>query len=697
MTEEPALFLAPVALFALGALLAIVDRRPPSRLPHLVALVASVLGVAISVQALLLDARESVALLAVAPYASLSFRLDPLAAFFTLVIYAVAAPVSLYALGYLGSHGGAISHLPSGERGHEVRSVLPHGSGASGGLGTAGLGAALNGFLAAMALVVLADGVFAFLFAWELMSLVSFLLVIADHRRDEARRAGFVYFVMTHVSTAFLVVAFLVLYASSGSLDFEAIRRAAPALPAFTRDAVFLLALVAFATKAGVIPLHVWLPLAHPAAPSHVSALMSGVMIKTAIYGLLRVSWDLAGPGPAWWGGLVLVLGVVSAVLGVLYALMEHDLKRLLAYHSVENIGIILMGVGSGFLLLSLGQPALAAIGFLAGLYHVLNHAVFKSLLFLGAGAIQSSAHTRDLESLGGLIHRMPATAGAFLVGAAAISALPPLNGFVSEWLTFQALLSLGVAGGGALAVGAAVSAGALALTGGLAAFCFVKAFGVAFLGVPRTPAAAAATECHPTMRLSMGFLALLCVGLGLLSPLVSALLGPLTRQLAGVSAEPALGLAPLALETSRGALAPAALLALLVALGLAAWLLGRAIGGPARSRVAPPWVCGVALEPRMQYSASALAQPIRVIFSALVRPFREVEREYAAGGDRYFVSAVRYEAGVHPIYERYLYKPFVALSLALARRIRAVQNGSLRAYLAYMVATLVVVLLLTR
>ncbi|MBI3968631.1 MAG: hydrogenase 4 subunit B, partial [Chloroflexi bacterium] len=388
----------------------------------------------------------------------------------------------------------------------------------------------------------------------------------------------------------------------------------------------------------------------------------------------------------------------------VLYALMEHDLKRLLAYHSVENVGIILIGLGAALVLRSLEYPAAAALALLAGLYHVLNHAVFKALLFLGAGAVQQAAHTRDLESLGGLIHRMPWTAATFLIGAAAISALPPLNGFVSEWLTFQALLALITAGPGpVVAIGAALTAGLLALTSGLAAFCFVKAFGVAFLGMPRSASARDAREVNWSMRGAMGGLALLCFGLGLLPTAIVQLLSPVTATLAGVAANPALGLTPLRPLGPEGAFAPLPLFLLLLAFGALGLLLARLFGGPGSERIAPPWTCGISAEPSMQYTAAALAKPIRIIFRALIRPYRVVELEPARGGGRgnldptYFVTSVRYEAGVRSVYERYLYGPAVRSLLAVAQRIRSFQSGGLRTYLAYIFATLVVVLLFTR
>ena len=317
--------------------------------------------------------------------------------------------------------------------------------------------------------------------------------------------------------TALIIAAFLILARTSGSLLFADWAAHAPALDLATGSIVFVLGLIGFGTKAGMIPLHIWLPRAHPVAPAHVSALMSGVMIKLGIYGLVRLAFEWLAPGAAWWGGLILALGAASAVLGVLYALMEHDLKRLLAYHSVENIGIILMGVGTALVGRSLGAVPIVALGLAAALFHVANHATFKALLFMGAGAIDSAVGTRDLEHLGGLLRRMPYTGLFFLIGSAAISALPPLNGFASEWLTFQSLLSLGrVADQPQTQLVPLLAAGALALTGALAVACFVKAFGVSFLALPRGQRAATAHEVGVFELIAMGMLALACVGLGL-------------------------------------------------------------------------------------------------------------------------------------------------------------------------------------
>jgi hydrogenase-4 component B len=651
-------------------LLALVGGHRPLGLwgSHLLAVSAGGCGGAIALGTLLDGSVWTAGPFAVAPFASVSFRLDALAAFFLLVISLVTVATALYAPGYI-AHG--------------------HGS-------PVGLGVALNGFVASMMLVVLADSVLAFLIAWELMSLVSFFLVVEDHHQAESRRAGFIYLTMTHVGGVFLVGAFLTLAAQAGGSSFDSIRAAAPGLSSMTRDLVFLAALVGFGTKAGLVPLHVWLPRAHPAAPSYASALMSGVMLKMAVYGLLRVGWELTGTGPAWWGVVLTGLGIVSAVLGVLAAMAEHDLKRLLAYSSVENIGIVFVGLGTGLLLSALGQPVAAAFALAAGLLHALNHAAFKGLLFLSAGAVLQATHTRDLEKMGGLIHRMPWTAGAFLVGAAAISGLPPLNGFASVWMTCKALLLL-TGQGAAPAIGGAMTAGLLALTSGLALFCFVKAFGIAFLGTGRSAHVDAAAEVSRPMLVGMGLLALACIALGLFPSVALGLISPVTAALVGA---PVLSSSATALVVPSGHseaafYLPAGVTAGVLALAGLAVLAGRALGGPQTVRIAPPWVCGIALEPRMQYSAAALAKPIRIIFSALLRPHREVERELAA--EPSFVPRIGFEAGLQPIYEHRLLRAPVGLVMIAARQIRSVQNGSLRTYLAYMFVTLVVALLLAR
>jgi hydrogenase-4 component B len=630
---------------------------------------AGVAGLAVALPALLGGPELRVELFRSVPFAPVGLRIDPLAAWFVLLISAVSFAVSLAGLGYARSY----------DRYGGPRLAA-----------TSGL------FVASMLLVVLADSAFAFLVAWEVMSLASYLLVIHEHEDPAVARAGYVYLVMTHLGTAFLFAAFLMLFATAGDLSFQALRNAALALDPSARSVVFLLGLVGFGTKAGVMPLHVWLPRAHPVAPSHISALMSGVMLKTALYGLVRLGWDLLGGGPAWWGGLLLALGLLSAVLGVLYALMEHDLKRLLAFHSVENVGIILIGLGASFCLAAFGRADLAALALAAGLFHTLNHALFKSLLFLGAGAIHQATGTKDLERLGGLARRMPGTALLFLLGAAAISALPPLNGFASEWLTFQALLALGVVGPlpwtPALAT---LAGGLLALTGALAAACFVKAFGVTFLALPRSPAAAAAHETSLALRAGMALLAAACAVLGVVPGLGLGLLSPVAVSLLGTSLAtwPGPGLGGL-LGLGEAQVVPSLALGTMLVVGGVVMLAGRLLG-PVVVRRGPVWACGFALDSRMQYGALAFAKPIRLFFQRILRPERTVLAEH--GFSPFFPTRLRYRAGIQPVFEQTLYRPARAALIQLAERGRMIQSGNLRLYLGYIFATLVILLLVAR
>ncbi|MEK7529918.1 MAG: proton-conducting transporter membrane subunit, partial [Patescibacteria group bacterium] len=424
------------------------------------------------------------------PLISLAFNIDQLAAFFLFTISLISLFCSIYGVGYLKHFYGKYS------------------------IGAFGFFYQI--FILGMLLVVTASNALFFLFVWEIMSIASYLLVVYDRRDANNIRAGFLYLVMTHFGTAFIVAAFLLLYRFTGSFDFAAIQSAAGAIPLSVKNAVFVLSMIGFGTKAGIIPFHIWLPSAHPAAPSHVSGLMSGVMIKTGIFMMIRLFLDLLQPVPEWWGLVVIVIGSVSALLGVLYALTEHDLKRLLAYHSIENIGIILLGVGSALTFSSLGMMSLAILGLVGALFHTLNHATFKSLLFLSAGSVIAETHTRNMEEYGGLAKRMPQTAGFFLIGSMAIVALPPFNGFMSEWVTlqslFQGMIHLSATGRSIFIV----AAGALALTGGLALACFVKAFASTFLARPRSDEASHAKESASSLRIGMGGLGALCLLFGL-------------------------------------------------------------------------------------------------------------------------------------------------------------------------------------
>jgi len=608
---------------------------------------------------------------ALLPGVRFTIRLDALGLYFALLVSLLGLALSLYSLGYTRDFAGR-------------RNV---------GL----FGAAYNSALLATTVVFLSANAVGFLVAWELMALATFILVSTEHERDEARHAGVLYFIMSHLGTACLILGFLLLFQASGGDGFAGFHGIGAKLAAGPRGAAFVLFLAGFGVKAGVIPLHIWLPMAHPAAPSNVSALMSGVVIKAGVYGLARAAFDFMGPPPNWWGATVLAVGTVSAVLGVLYALMEHDLKRLLAYHSIENIGIILMGLGAALMFLHSGHPALAALALAAGLYHTLNHAVFKGLLFLGAGAVVQATHTRNLEELGGLVKRMPVTAACFLLGAVAISALPPLNGFVSEWLTYQSLLLGFGTTPGLTRLVFPLSGAMLALTGALAAACFVKAYGIAFLAQPRSGPAASAREAPGTMLAAQVLLAAACVGLGLFPLQFLRLLNPVVAQLAGQPLPAPLaagdGLVLAAATAAGGTVSPAGLVLTAVCLlpvPLGLWL---GFGRRARVRRGPTWDCGLAgLTPRMEYTATGFSKPIRMIFKALFRPRREVQREYDFSP--YFATNLRFESHLEEIFQTRVYRPLAWLVLRTARRIRALQAGSLQAYLGYSFLALLLLLL---
>jgi hydrogenase-4 component B len=605
------------------------------------------------------------------PYLRLTVQLDALGAFFLLVVSAVAIASSLYSLGYA-----------RGFYGRKNVGIL---------------GAFYNALLLAMTLVFCSSNAFFFLISWELMALTGYCLVSFEHEKAEARDAGVLFFIMSHLGTGGVLLGFLLLFRASGDFGFEGFRAAAGGMSAGARNAAFVLFLFGFGMKAGIVPLHVWLAEAHPVAPSNASALLSGVLIKTGVYGLLRVLFDVLGEPPNWWGVTVLTLGTISAVLGVLYALMEHDLKRLLAYHSIENIGIILIGLGAALMFLHTHHPLLATLALIAGLYHTLNHAVFKALLFLGAGAVLHATGTRNMEKMGGLIKRMPRTALCFLVGAVAISALPPLNGFISEWLTYQSLLQGFTTTNSLVRILFPLSGAMLALTGALAAACFVKAFGITFLAQPRSEPAARAHEAPGTMLAGMGLLVAACFFLGLFPATFLKLLDPVTAQLTGLQLSSQLGLAHglvLGNTLPEGGTVSTLGMALMgVCLLPAPWVLWLGFGRRARTRIGPTWDCGLlGLTPAMEYTATGFSKPIRMIFKALFRPRREVQREYDYSP--YFAKTLRFESHIEEAFVTRLYRPFKGAVLRFSRRLRALQAGSIQAYLIYIFITLLVLLL---
>ena len=596
------------------------------------------------------------------PWIGAHFRLDPLAAFFLVVVGLGGAGASLYALGY-------------GRHEHEPQRVLPF----------------YPVFLAGLNLVVVAADAFSFLFAWELMSLASWALVMSHHRESGNTYAGYVYIVMASFSGLALLLCFGLLAGPTGSYTFAAMRAAHPA-PGIAAIAL-ILALIGAGSKAGVVPLHAWLPLAHPAAPSHVSALMSGVMTKVAVYGFVRIAFDLLGPSTAWSGIVVLAVGGITAVLGVLYALMEHDLKRLLAYHTVENIGIIFIGLGLAMAFGANGLPTAAALGLTAALFHVFNHSIFKSLLFFGAGAVLTATGERDMDHLGGLIHRMPKTAFAFLVGCMAISALPPLNGFVSEWLTFQAILlhpdlpqwgfKIMIPADGAL----------LALSAALAAACFVKAFGVTFLGRPRTQVAANAREVDNFSLAAMFVFAALCLLAGIFPGVVIDQLAPVVHALTGTQMPTQLGVPWLSIVPIESARSSYNGLLVFVFIAASAWLTVLAIHRFASRalRRGPAWDCGFPdPRPATQYTGGSFAQPIRRVYGAVV--FRTHETvTMPPPGD---IGPARIEKHFSDVIWDTFYAPIAGAVWGASGLLNHLQFLTIRRYLGFVFATLVILLL---
>jgi hydrogenase-4 component B len=593
---------------------------------------------------------------------------DPLSLFFLLVILGIAVPSAVYSCGYLKNT-------------YSRRKIIL-------------AWVLLVVFVLSMALVVTVNNILIFLVAWEMMSLVSYFLVVFDSSHDKSIQAGMIYIVMTHIGTAFLTAAFLLMYKYAHSFDFFALKYACQMMPAQVKNIVFLLLLVGFGTKAGIVPLHIWLPYAHPQAPSHISSIMSGVMIKTAIYGIIRFVMFILGVNSPWWGLLVLISALITCLVGIIYALTERDIKRLLAYSSVENIGIILLGVGLSMFFINLNLPYLAIFSLIAGLYHLVNHAIFKGLLFLGAGSIYKATGTGDIEKLGGLIKKMPKTAVCFLIGVMAISALPPLNGFVSEWLTLQAFFlgALSVTGGFKLFL--VVAAAILALTGGLAAACFVRAFGIIFLAQPRSHYAVSAKEVPWSMRAAMFFLAGLCVIFGFAAAPILGFLAKVAGASMGIDSTRmifSVNNFVLIPQTCKNIYLSTPLFALaLLVMGILSFVAYNLFGRK-KPVIYKTWDCGYyKLDARNEYTATAFSKPFRIAFSFFLRPYHKTQKIRESF---YHIKSFSYETHTTPVIRKYIYYPIIAWVFKSAKFMRRIQPGSIHLYLAYILITVVLLI----
>ncbi|HBA61662.1 MAG TPA: hypothetical protein DCZ92_12775 [Elusimicrobia bacterium] len=651
------LLLLSFVILLVSAALSLCFRRSPARASAAGvygAVAASVAGLVSAGRILLSGGTETLSLPWPVPLGSLSFNLDPLAAFFLVPVFLLTAFAAIYGSDYLKSYAG--------------KKPL------------ALAWAAFNLLTAAMVLVITSANAVLFMLGWELMAAASFLLVVFEHEKAQVRKAAFLYLVVGAAGALFLLLLFSLLSPSSPSFDFSTFRRPEGVLAA----AAFLAALAGFGLKAGFIPFHVWLPEAHPAAPSHVSAVMSGVMIKLGIYGIMRMLSFLA-PWPAWWGWTLVFIGAVSGLLGVLFALSQHDLKRMLAYSSIENVGIIILGLGLAVVGTSHGMYPLAALAFGGALLHVLNHALFKGLLFMGAGAVLHSTGTTELEALGGLAKKMPQTAFYFLVGSAAISGLPPFNGLVSEFLIYLGSFGALRAREASTVYAAALAIGSLSAIGALALACFSKAFGTCFLGEPRSANAAGAHEAGQAMRAAMAALAWACCFIGLASPLLVA---PLAAAAGCVldprAASELLRYAPLPLSYLSAAAAAFLGAALAVALLRAFALRGRV---PAAG---PTWDCGYAAPTaKMQYGASSFAQPLTDFFQPALRAAR-----HYAGIAGYFPGKTSFHTENKALFYDNFYTPAAAYIRRLAFRFSWLQQGRLQFYILYIVTALIALLI---
>lgn len=600
-------------------------------------------------------------------FADLTLRMDRLSAFMVLTISILVVVCALYSLAYMREYIGK---------------------------GAAAMGFFMNLFIASMVGLLVMDNAFWFIVLFEMMSLASWFLVIA--RQDKSSlSAGMLYFFIAHGGSVLIMIAFFLLWRQSGSLDFASFRELS--LSSTEASAIFLLAFLGFGAKAGMMPLHAWLPRAHPAAPSHASALMSGVMVKIGIFGILKVAVDLLGSNdiPLWWGGLVLIVGAISALLGILYALAERDIKRLLAWSTVENVGIILLGVGVCLTGLALHMPILAGAGLLGALFHLFNHAIFKGLLFLGAGAVISRVHTHDMDKMGALARRMPWTACACLVGCMAISALPPLNGFIGEWYTWQSLFAMTRINAVTLQLLGPVTLVVLAVTGTLAAMCFVKLYGISFCGAPHSEQAETALEVPRPMAAAMMILAALCVLTGIAAGWIAPQLMQIALSFTSPHSVAVIGdWQQVTGNIFNTLITPSLLFLLLLALPLLPglyWLFCRKQRATFR-REGNAWACGYGWESAMSPSANGVMQPLRVMFCALytLRQKLDPTSALADAFSRTTLAAQRTE----PVWDKYIICPLVSTTQRLARRIQHLQSGDFRLYCLYVVAALVVLLL---
>ncbi|OPY34449.1 MAG: F(420)H(2) dehydrogenase subunit L [Methanomassiliicoccales archaeon PtaU1.Bin124] len=597
--------------------------------------------------------------------------LDQIGGYFLLMVCMIMACVAVYSLGYLKEYDGK------------------YDAGLMGGL--------LCLFFLSLVLVISSNNIIFFLISWELMSVLSFLLVMYEGRKEGVAPAGLLYLIMTHVGTAFITVSFLLMANYTGSYAFSDIAAGWASIPMDVRSVCFVFLLIGFGTKAGMVPVHIWLPAAHPAAPSNISALMSGVMVKMALIMMVRSFFLYLGPVQTWWGLAILLIGSISALVGVLNALKETDIKSTLAYSTVENMGIIFIGLGASLIFDSYGLTAFAALALIATLFHALNHAVFKALLFLGAGSVLHATHTRNMEAMGGLAKRMPYTSAAVLIGLLSMAAIPPLGGFVSEWLLFQSLLLSANIPDILIKIIIPVSIALLALTGALAATMAVRFFGTVFLARPRSERAEDAHESPRSMLIGMGFLAIMCFVLGLASFAILPYIDNVSASVLGVSITSQLvdGIFVSPISSDFSTMAPLLIAVLAIGILGLTWGMVRMYGGKQVVRETDTWDCGTPLGPRNEYTGTAFSSPLVRIFSPIYRSQTEIRTEFTASP--YVKKRITYGLRFTDIFEKYFYRPLVRFITAVSKRLAVIQTGSIQAYLAYIFIMLLLLLVIFR
>ena len=669
------LFVISLILYLVGGLFALCFfkwQRAGNIISLVMAAIASCFSIATAVVLLSTNATVRLDLTIYHAIIKYNFLIDPVSALFILAIASIGFIASIYSIGY--------TRLYTNKR------------------DTRFLGFLFNLFIVSMLLVVTANNAVVFMILWELMTIVSFFLVIYEHDKPATMKAGYTYIIMAHVGSAFLAVAFFIMFAHVGTWDFgfDDFRKVGGRMPEVYKNVVFFLVIIGFGIKAGIFPLHLWLPMAHPAAPTNVSMVMSGVMIKTAIYGFIRFYFEFLLPCQPWWGVVILIIGATSAILGILYALVEKDIKTLLAYSSIENNGLIIICIGLSMIFKSYNLIALSSLAMIAGLYHLVNHAVFKSLLFGCAGNVYYATHTKNIDELGGLIKRMQITAPLFLVGVLSISAIPPLNGFVSEWFVFQSLLNGFTMPSVIIKIITIICGAVVALTGALVATCFVKAFGISFLAMPRTEHAKHAREVPVIMYVSMGLLAVLCVFMGLFPAKIMMTVNHVNTHVLGIDIVNSLTsydwLQMKIISTNFTQLSPkSAFVFGLILLGITIGALTLIRPGFAR-KFYETWTCGRSPEPRLEYTATAFTRPFKTIFTNLYRPRLEVTTVYSV--PKFFVKSISYVGEVAPIFERYFYGPVSQFVLDISNKVRWVHTGSIHIYLTYIFITLIILII---